>query len=72
MAHCLNATLNQMFKEVMPNLVTYLDQTPTFEYCKVRCSSKSKYQKDIKWLRPLKKDWITFSTVMDFIYCPRT
>ena len=31
----------------MPNSITYLDQTPIFEWYLVRCGSKNRYQKDM-------------------------
>ena len=30
-----------------PNLITYLNWTPIFEWCVVRCGSKNGYQKDM-------------------------
>ena len=35
----------------MPNLVTYLNQTPLFEWCVVRCGSKNNHQKTIMSLK---------------------
>jgi hypothetical protein len=33
-----------------PTLVTYLNRTPIFEWCAVRCGSKNGHQKDIMFL----------------------
>ena len=32
------------FKVDVPNLVTYIDRTPTFECCVVKCGFKSRHQ----------------------------
>ena len=39
-----------------PNLVTYLNWTPIFEWCVVRCGSMNGYQKDV-----FERDWTTCS-----------
>ena len=31
----------------MSDSVIYLNQTPIFEWCVIRCGSKNKYQKDV-------------------------
>ena len=44
----------------VPSLITYLKQTPIFEWCVVRCGSKNGHQKGICF-----KDWTTCSKFVD-------
>ena len=41
----------------MPNSVTYLNKTPIFDWCVIRCGSKNGHQKK----QMFKRDWTTCS-----------
>ena len=42
-----------------PNLIAYLNRTPTFEWCVVRCGSENEHQKDtcLKKIGLHAQDW---------------
>ena len=65
--------LLECYKVDVPNLVTYLNWTPTFEWCMVWCGSKNGYQEDmcLKEFGPHAQNMITIlDSIIHIIRAP--